>query len=66
MFTQGELDALKAAYARGVLKVSYDGKETVYPNGADMLARIRVIEGELARAAQAPRTMAVFTTFRRD
>ncbi len=50
-FSQTELDALKAAYASGVTEVRYDGKVTVYDSGAALLARIRVIEAEIARTA---------------
>jgi hypothetical protein len=65
-FSQTELDALKSAYASGTLEVVYDGKRIRYDDGDALLKRIRVIEAEIAQATSAPRTMAVYTTFRRD
>lgn len=64
-YTNTELDALKAAYASGVVEVEYDGKRTRYDNGAAILARIRVIEAEIAAASGAPKTLSTFTTFNR-
>ena len=46
--TQAELDALKRAYASGTLRVSYDGKTVEYGSEADLIRRIRTIEGEIA------------------
>ena len=43
-FTDAELSALRRAYATGTLRVTYDGKTVEYGSGADLLARIRVIE----------------------
>jgi hypothetical protein len=64
-FTNTELDALKAAYATGVVEVEYDGKKTRYDSGAAILRRIRVIEAEIAAAAGAPRNMSTYATFNR-
>lgn len=47
-WTQAELDALKAAYASGTTRVSYEGKTVEYDSGTALLARIRVIEGEVS------------------
>ena len=47
-WTQAELDALKAAYASGTLRVSYDGRSIEYASEADLLRRIRTVERELA------------------
>ena len=47
-WTQAELDALKRAYASGTLRVSYDGKTVEYGSEADLIRRIRTIEGEIA------------------
>ena len=49
-WTQAEIDALKAAYAKGVLRVRYLGQETQFASGEDMLARIAMMEGELNTA----------------
>jgi len=50
-FTYNELSALRTAYAQGVLRVRYgvgsDQKEVEYPNGDELLKRIRHLEGEL-------------------
>lgn len=65
-FSQTELDALKAAYASGVTEVRYDGKVTVYDSGAALLARIRVIEAEIARATSGRKAPIVgLASFRR-
>lgn len=64
-YTDAELAALKRAYASGVLKVEYDGTRTEYDSGAALLARIRVIEADIASAAGAPRNMSTFATFNR-
>jgi hypothetical protein len=47
-WTGAELDALKRAYASGTLRVSYDGKTVEYGSEADLIRRIRTIEGEIA------------------
>jgi len=65
-YTQGELDALKSAFAQGVLRFSYEGKTVEYGSAPDMLRRIRVIEGELASAGGKPLPVAAFATFRRS
>jgi len=64
-YTQVELDALKSAFAQGVLRFSYDGKTVEYGSADDMLRRIRVIEGELAATTGKPRPVAGFASFRR-
>lgn len=64
-FSSQELDALKAAYATGVVEVEYDGKRTKYDSGAAILRRIRVIEAEIAAATSAPRNMSTYATFNR-
>ena len=46
-WTQAEIDALKTAYAKGVLRVRYLGQETQFGSGEDMLARIAMMEREL-------------------
>lgn len=50
-WTQAELDALKAAYASGTTRVSYEGKTVEYDTGAALLSRIRVIEAEISAGA---------------
>ncbi len=65
-YTEAELSALRRAYASGAVEVSYDGKTIRYDSGAALLRRIREIEAAMTAGTAAPRTMAVFTTFRRD
>lgn len=66
-YSSAELDALKRAYATGVVQVEYEGRKTVYDSGAAILARIRVIEAEMAAASSASgRPVAGYASFRRD
>lgn len=66
-YTETELSALKRAYASGVLKVEYDGQRTEYDSGAALLARIRVIEAEIAATTSGgSRRVAGYASFRRD
>ena len=46
-FTQAQIDALKDAYAQGVLAVSVNGRTVTYRSGAEMLQAIRVMESEV-------------------
>lgn len=64
-YTQIELDALKTAFAAGVLTLTYDGKSVGYGSAEDMLRRIRVIEGEIAQAGGRPLPVAGFAAVRR-
>ncbi|MCP4243940.1 MAG: hypothetical protein GY772_25600 [bacterium] len=64
-WTQAELDALKAAYAQGVTNVSYEGKSVTYDSGANLLKRIREIEGEMASTNGKPKPVAGFVRFSR-
>lgn len=64
-WTQTELDALRRAYASGTLRVSYDGKSLEYGSAADLLSRIRTIEGEMAAGAGRPLPVAGFAGFHR-
>lgn len=65
-WTETELDALRRAYAAGTTRVAYDGKSVEYGTAADLLGRIRLIEGEMAGAAGWPRPVAGFAGFRRS
>lgn len=64
-WTQSELDALKAAYASGTLRVSYDGRTVEYGSAADLIRRIRVIERGIAAAAGKPRPSRSLASFRK-
>lgn len=64
-WTQAELDALKAAYARGTLRVSYEGKTVEYDSEAGLLRRIRTIDGEIAASGGKKKPVAGFAQFDR-
>jgi hypothetical protein len=64
-WTQAELDALKAAYASGTLRVSYDGKTVEYASADDLKKRIQTIEGAIDAAGGNPRPIAGFASFGR-
>ena len=65
-FTQTELDALKAAYATGALRISHEGKTVEYASEADLLRRIRTIESELAAASGKARPTRTRLQFSRE
>lgn len=62
-WTQGELDALRRAYAAGTLRVSYDGRSVEYGSAADLLSRIRTIEREMAGNTSSKLPVAGFAGF---
>ena len=64
-WTQSELDALKAAYASGTLRVSYDGRMVEYGSEADLIRRIRVIERGIAAVSGKPRPSHSLASFRK-
>ena len=64
-WSQGELDALRKAYASGTLRVSYDGRSVEYGSAADLLQRIRTIEAEMAAAEGRPNPKRSLATFRK-
>lgn len=64
-WTDTELTALKAAYASGTLRVSYDGRSIEYASEADLIKRIRTIERALASAAGTRPPVAGFASFSR-
>jgi hypothetical protein len=64
-YSQAQLDAIKAAYASGVTRVSYDGKTTEYRSLAEMREIIATIEEDLAAQAGRKRPVAGFASFRR-
>ncbi len=53
---QAELDALRAAHARGILEVRFADGTTRYADGADMERRIAFLERELATLQGTRRT----------
>jgi hypothetical protein len=64
-WTGAELDALKRSYASGTLRVSYEGKTVEYGSEADLIRRIRTIEGEMAVLAGNPRPRRSLASFRK-
>ena len=62
-WTDEELAALKRAYSSGTTRVSYDGKSIEYGSAADLLARIRLIEAEMAAASGTAKPRRSFATF---
>ena len=63
-WSQTELDALRAAFAAGTLRVTYDGRTVEYGDAGDLLKRIRIIEREMATisdGAKPSRSLASFT-----
>jgi len=64
-WTQAELDALRRAYARGTLRVTYDGKTVEYGSEADLKRRIETIESAIAATEGKPRPIAGHAAFGR-
>lgn len=65
-FTQAQLDAIKAAFATGVTRVTYDGKTTEYRSLAEMERIITRIEASLASDAGKPAPLVGYARFRRN
>lgn len=50
-FTQADVDAMQVAIGSGVRKVTFaDGRSTEYQNLADMLAALKVMRDDVAKA----------------
>ena len=64
-WTQAELDALKAAYASGTTRVTYEGKTVEYDSEAALLRRIQTVEAEVNAAAGTKRPIAGYASFGR-
>ncbi len=64
-WTDTELAALKAAYASGTLRVSYDGRSIEYASEADLIKRIRTIERAIAASSGTRPPVAGFASFSR-
>jgi hypothetical protein len=64
-WTQSELDALKAAYASGTLRVSYDGKTVECGSEADLIRRIRTLEREIAATSGKTKPSRSLASFRK-
>jgi hypothetical protein len=65
-WTETEREALKAAYAYGTLRVSYDGRTVEYGAQADLIRCIRVIERGIAATAGKPRPSHSLASFRKS
>jgi hypothetical protein len=64
-WSQAELDALRKAYAAGMLRVSYEGRSVEYGSEADLIRRIRTVESEMAMADGRPKRKRSLATFRK-
>jgi hypothetical protein len=64
-WTQAELDALKAAYASGTTRVTYEGKTVEYDTEAALLRRIQTVEASINSAAGTPSPVAGYASFGR-
>jgi hypothetical protein len=64
-WTQAELDALKAAYASGTTRVSYEGRTVEYDSEAALLRRIQIIESAIGAGSGNPRPVAGYASFSR-
>lgn len=62
-WSEEELSALRRAYASGTTRVSYDGKSIQYGTAADLLARIRLIEADIAAQNGRPKPRRSFASF---
>lgn len=66
-FTGSELDALRRAYAAGVLRVTYQGRSVEYGSASDLLSRIRVLERDADNASASSRQpVCGFAAFSRE
>lgn len=64
-YTQAELDALRRAYARGVRRVTYEGKTVEFDSAAELKSRIDDIERQLSKAGGKARPRAAYAGFSR-
>lgn len=62
-WSEEELSALRRAYASGTSRVSFDGKSIQYGSAADLLARIRLIEADIAAQNGRPKPRRSFASF---
>lgn len=63
-YTQDQVDALKAAVARGVTRVRMNGEEVQYPSLGEMRRQIKVMEAEIAGGPSGAMTVSYPTTAR--
>lgn len=64
-YTQTQLDALKAALARGVRTVTTDGNTVTYASTEEMIRVIGIIEREIAAASPSRPSRLHYPTFER-
>ncbi len=57
-FTQEDIDKLKEAIAKGVLRVQYQDKMITYRSMSDMLMALRLMEEELGLKKKSSRILA--------
>lgn len=63
-YTQEQLDALKQAVARGVVRVRMNGEEVQYSSLAEMRRQIAAMEAELSGGGAGSLTVSYPTTSR--
>ncbi len=61
MWTQADLDAMKAALAQGRRSVTFADRSETFQSADEMLRVIAEIEAELAAAANRPRQFKTYT-----
>lgn len=64
--TQTDIDRLKKAIAKGVLKVEYDGEAVTYQSIDQMLKALAFAEAELAGSSSPQRIPSTLAVFGRD
>ncbi len=58
-YTEAQRDALRAAIASGILRVSYDGKNVEYRSMAELKSALNEVESTLARDSGKPQNRRV-------
>jgi len=66
VLTQSDIDKLKRAISRGVLKVRYDNEEVTYQSVDQMLKALAFAEAELAGSSSPRNTPSTLAVFGRD
>lgn len=65
LWSEGEHEALRRAYASEALVVEHDGRRLTYGNAADLLSRVHFIEGQMASSSGGSRHVAGKASFSR-
>lgn len=65
-WTQSEIDTLRSAVAKGLLRVEYEGRVVQYQSLTEMRSLLREMEGGIADEVTGERLYRVYATFTRD